>query len=132
MNTTIIRIMGHSHPDADPLPSDPCYLMSYKPEARGGHGEVVLTDDRDHAHRYGTFEEAFEHWRAQPRNHPVRLSDGKPNRPLTAYSVLFEDYDNPPLPTDATEADDLMALVRAITTQPGDADDDHGTFVVDL
>jgi hypothetical protein len=70
------------------------YLESYDPEARDGHGLIYWTPDPVRALVFPTFAAAFGMWRAVPACRPVRW-DGQPNRPLTAYTVVFEP---PPVP----------------------------------
>jgi hypothetical protein len=65
------------------------YLLSYDPEAAGGFGVWAWTADPALAMVFPGAPAAFRCWRAVPANHPVRQSDGKPNRPLTAFSVTF-------------------------------------------
>ena len=66
------------------------YLRFYDPEADDGRGYWKWTGNKKLARVFANLEEAFECWRAVPRCHPVRLSDGKPNRPLTQFNVTFE------------------------------------------
>jgi hypothetical protein len=46
---------------------------------------LVTTGELEHATRYTTTE-AFELWRSVDPRNPTR-ADGKPNRPLTAFTV---------------------------------------------
>ena len=66
----------------------PRYLKSYDPEFADGRGKIEWTDDRAEALVFADFGAAYETYGAVPRCHPLR-DDGKPNRPLTAYSVEF-------------------------------------------
>lgn len=68
------------------------YLQSYDPEAHDGRGTATWTADRAKAHVYPDFAAAFEAWRQVPKARPTR-PDGKPNRPLTSFSVEFETVD---------------------------------------
>ena len=62
------------------------YLESFDPDAYGGRGYVTWTPDLSKAMRFTSVVEAFEmRWR-QPTVLPLR-PDGKPNRPLTAYTT---------------------------------------------
>ena len=65
------------------------YLQSYDPEAYDGRGDWVWTADRAKAHVYPDFLAAFGAWREVPKARPKR-PDGRPNRPLTSFSVTFE------------------------------------------
>jgi hypothetical protein len=67
------------------------YLKSYDVEAHGGRGEIVWTSRVEEAMRFDGNRDAFECWKRVPECHPVRLSDGKPNRPLTAFTITIED-----------------------------------------
>jgi hypothetical protein len=65
------------------------YLRSYNPEAHGGLGSAEWVADIAQAQVYPTFRDAFEAWRQVPKSRPVR-GDGRPNRPLTSFTVEFE------------------------------------------
>jgi hypothetical protein len=69
------------------------YLEFSDPDARNGMGEDRWTDDISKAKRFATFTDAMECWKAQSKVHPFR-SDGKPNRPLTAFSVQPQRIDD--------------------------------------
>ena len=62
------------------------WLKSYDPEAHGGEGAAEGTFDLAEALRFPTAGEALLCWRQVPNAKPVR-SDGRPNRPLTAFTV---------------------------------------------
>jgi hypothetical protein len=62
------------------------YLERYDPEYLNGNGLAVWTDDLSKALRFTDALEAFILYRTVPKAKKKRL-DGKPNRPLTAYSV---------------------------------------------
>jgi hypothetical protein len=62
------------------------YLQWSDPDARGGKGAERWTDDVAKAKKFGSFLEAMECWKAQSTVRPLR-PDGRPNRPLTAFSV---------------------------------------------
>lgn len=71
------------------------YLKAYDPEwldapIRDENGERLIrtletTDNIAEAIQFATAGDALECWRKISPNRPVRL-DGKPNRPLTAYT----------------------------------------------
>jgi hypothetical protein len=84
----VMRIVGIEGPHRDERSEAVVgkYLRSYDPEAHGGAGHVEVTAELEHAQRFPSLLEAMELWKAVPANNPVRL-DGKPNRPLSAYSV---------------------------------------------
>jgi len=66
------------------------YLRAYNPDHAEGRGLVVATNDLGLALRFDGFLEAMEEWKRPSTVHPIRLSDGKPNRPMTAWSVTPE------------------------------------------
>ena len=65
------------------------YLASYAPEAADGRGHAEWTPDPARAMTFRDRSAAFECWQAVPRSRPVR-PDGKPNRPLTVFSIKIE------------------------------------------
>ena len=83
--STVIKIMG----TALELITRPIYVKSVdhsKPPA----DSVVLTIYRSQAMRFADKATALEAWRGVNQVDPVR-PDGKPNRPLSAYTVELED-----------------------------------------
>ena len=68
------------------------YIKSFDPNSPDpeskGIGKLIVTENASEAKTFETFGEATEFWRQQSPTVPMR-SDGKPNRPLTAYSVQF-------------------------------------------
>lgn len=64
----------------------PTFVEAYDPEAFDGRGFVDFTDDPARAIHFATQAEAIEFWRQVPKSRPVR-EDGRPNRPLMAFSV---------------------------------------------
>lgn len=62
------------------------YVKDYSPDGHGGRGSLQATSNLDEARRFGSLVEAMEEWRRVSATHPTRR-DGKPNRPLTAYTV---------------------------------------------
>jgi hypothetical protein len=70
----------------------PTWLRSYDPDYAGGIGFCDFTTDPAEAMRFPGYQEAVEEYRRESAVMPLR-DDGKPNRPLTAYSVSIE---NPP------------------------------------
>lgn len=84
--TTLIKVLGLGSVD---VYEDDLWVRSYDADGHGGMGDVVLTKERDLARRFSDVGEAMRVWRTQSKTHPWR-SDGKANRPLTAFSVEFE------------------------------------------
>lgn len=68
------------------------YLEWSDPNARNGMGDDRWTADLAKAKRFATFADAMECWKAQSLVRPLR-PDGRPNRPMTAYSVTPERID---------------------------------------
>lgn len=68
-------------------PDDGKYVVDYDPEPRlSSRGEwvyLITTDDPSKARQFSSAADAMEYWR---RSYGLR-PDGKPNRPLTAYTV---------------------------------------------
>lgn len=62
------------------------YLASYDPEANDGQGRASWTEDPARALVFSNAAAAFECYRTVPVNRPIR-PDGKPNRPLTLFSI---------------------------------------------
>lgn len=68
------------------------YLEWSDPDANGGMGAERWTASLDKAKRFANFNEAMDCWMAQSKTRPFR-DDGKPNRPLTAYSIEPQSID---------------------------------------
>jgi hypothetical protein len=66
------------------------YLKEYNPEGLGGMGAWTWTPNPAEAMKFEDAIEAFKCWTQVPRNRPKR-PDGKPNKPLTAFTVTIED-----------------------------------------
>jgi hypothetical protein len=62
------------------------FLMSYDPDAHQGRGYACWTDDIGVAMKFKTSGDAWLFWRKPSKVRPIR-PDGRPNRPLTAFSV---------------------------------------------
>lgn len=65
------------------------YLEWSDPNARNGFGDDRWTSKLAKAKKFASFEAAMQCWQAQSSVRPFR-DDGKPNRPMTAYSVTPE------------------------------------------
>jgi len=66
------------------------YIRSFVPDTdEFGQGVLVTTANLNDALKFETWPAAFEFWKQQSRRCPTR-TDGKPNRPLTAFTVTFE------------------------------------------
>lgn len=75
------------------------WLASIDYDARSGRASASFTTHAREAMEFETPLDVLEAWTRQSSAHPLR-DDGKPNRPLTAYSIS-------PLPLDC--ADPLRA-----------------------
>jgi hypothetical protein len=69
--------------DADPAGQ---YLRDWDLDANGGRGTSVWVPEIHKAAPFISLASAMEAWRAQCTSVPLR-PDGKPNRPLTMYTV---------------------------------------------
>ena len=82
-----IVLIGRADGRTDGLPVGN-YLASYSPEGADGNGVAKWTPDAAQAMTFATAEAATSCYRAVPYNRPLR-ADGKPNRPLTIFTVAF-------------------------------------------
>lgn len=87
--TVIMRCWGPSWLPADDQ-VDGEYVKVYDPEAHDGRGYIEFTLDLKEAITFASRREAMDFWRTVSVTRPIR-PDGKPNRPLTAFSVMIED-----------------------------------------
>jgi hypothetical protein len=62
------------------------YVRDYQPEKHGGHGEATFTRDLERAKVFPDVASAWRFIGQQPRSRPTR-PDGKPNRPLMAFTL---------------------------------------------
>jgi hypothetical protein len=69
------------------------YIEEFLPDLdEQGRGHAFVTVRKDKAKQFADMEAALEFWKQQSKRRPLR-PDGKPNRPLTAYTVTFEHVD---------------------------------------
>jgi hypothetical protein len=87
MTQYIMRLLGNEH--LGEALQQKTWLQSYEPSTRDGRGLITGTRIRENALR-GTMAELTELWGAQSATRPTR-DDGRPNKPLTAFSVMFEE-----------------------------------------
>lgn len=64
------------------------YLKAFDPDFKRGVGIADWTHDRTKAKRFPDAAAALAEWKRPSKVMPIR-SDGKPNRPLTAYSITL-------------------------------------------
>lgn len=62
------------------------WLKSYDPDGMGGRGHAVWTADPSEAMTFLDVGAAVKCWQQQSEKAPTR-DDGRPNKPLTAYTV---------------------------------------------
>lgn len=85
----VIRVLGLA---GEPFQSPLRYwLASADVNARGGRGSMVTTLVRSEALTFPSQREAFEFWRQRSTRRPLR-PDGRPNRPLTAFTIEIEEH----------------------------------------
>jgi hypothetical protein len=65
------------------------YLAAFDPEAGDGWGDATFTDALADAMRFADVAEAYRFLGTRPAARPIR-PDGKPNRPLTAFTMTFD------------------------------------------
>jgi hypothetical protein len=66
------------------------WLKSFTPNGHGGRGDLVVTHDPAEAQRFADAAEAWKLWGATAAPPFDRRPDGKPNRPLTAWTITIE------------------------------------------
>jgi hypothetical protein len=84
----IMQVVGFAN--GAPCPIAGQYLKAFDFDAHDGRGLGDFTDDRREAKRFPSLEVAMAYWRTTSRTRPIR-ADGRPNRPLTASNVTFEE-----------------------------------------
>lgn len=70
----------------------PVYLESYDVNAHGGRGSVAMTVDGSKALIWPDIADVLAAWKEQSTVLPLR-PDGKPNRPLSAFTIEPERCD---------------------------------------
>ena len=84
----IVKIIGAS---TCATPHDGRYLVSWNPNTRYGELHCVSTDDPGAAKVFDDVRDAMNDWHTVSKVEPNRPSDGRPNRPLSALTITFED-----------------------------------------
>lgn len=82
----VLRLAGLGVSVTDVLGPGDLWVRSFDADAFDGRGDVAVTTFPSLALRFDSQAEAFECWQRQSTVRPLR-EDGKPNRPLTAYTV---------------------------------------------
>lgn len=93
MSAVIARIVADAFTGLGP--TAPTWVREYSPDGEGGRGRIRFTTERASAKRFASLQAALEEWRTVSKTHPIR-PDGKPNRPLTAYTMTFEPVEPSP------------------------------------
>jgi hypothetical protein len=82
MSDVVLRIEGNAA--GLPCACTGDYIVALDVPHAGHHGHVKTTPHRAHAKRFTDAAEALRYWKQQ---HGTRSTDGRPNRPLTAFNV---------------------------------------------
>jgi hypothetical protein len=86
----MVRLKLIESADGSPTPQNGMYLVDYVPDTDElGLGELHASSNVIEAKIFADAGAAFAYWKQQSKRVPIR-PDGKPNRPLTAWSVLIE------------------------------------------
>jgi len=85
MNRCIIRIIENAA--GLPCPEAGMYVRSMDFEALAGRGFLTCTAHPAEALEFASPAEALSFYQTTPKNHPRRLWDRRPNRPLTTYTI---------------------------------------------
>jgi hypothetical protein len=73
--------------DGGPSEEEGSFIREFIPDTDAwGRGTLLVTDNQNEALTFASTGEAWEYWKQQSKRVPTR-PDGKPNRPLTAYTV---------------------------------------------
>jgi hypothetical protein len=86
-----VELAGSAIQLSGSIPTD-CYLASYDPEYADGRGIVEWTRKLSSAMQFPDVVTAFRFYRQEPKARPVR-EDGRPNRPLTAFTIEVIPYE---------------------------------------
>lgn len=65
----------------------PCYLRNYDADGYEGNGRIEVATDLDGAKRFPTREAVVAEWMKVNPSYPNRPNDGRPNRPLSAFTI---------------------------------------------
>lgn len=68
------------------------FLKRFDPDYKKGLGRAWWTSDRAEAVTFPSVTAALDEWKRPSSIQPIHL-DGRPNRPLTAYSISFEIFE---------------------------------------
>ena len=65
------------------------WLLAFDADGDGGRGKIAFTTDLAEAMRFDSLRALMACWKTQSTVIPLR-PDGKPNRPLTAFTISAE------------------------------------------
>ena len=65
------------------------FVKSFNPDAAAGFGHLVVTPKIEEAQKFDSAADALACWKQQPTVRPLR-PDGRPNRPLSAFTCEIE------------------------------------------
>ena len=85
----VIQIQSLEGVSVDGENVDGQYVKTYDPDAFSGYGDMTATNSLDEAKKFPDAGAAMEFYRQVSAVRPVR-NDGRPNRPLTAFTVSIE------------------------------------------
>lgn len=72
--------------------SERTFLAEYDADVDAYRGRVVLTNDINKAMRFADFQDMMACWQRVSKTVPLR-PDGRPNRPLSAFSITATTVD---------------------------------------
>lgn len=84
MSEYVIQIRANALTGEEP--PTPIFVEIYDPSSPDGRGDLLVTPDIANAKVFASVTDAIALYRAQSETVPLR-PDGKPNRPLTAFTV---------------------------------------------
>jgi hypothetical protein len=83
----VIRAVGFTN--GRPCPHEDQFLKNFNHDAYGGQGYGEFTARPSEAKQFDSYLDAIEFWNKCSMVKPLR-PDGKPNRPLTALTMIIE------------------------------------------
>lgn len=84
--THVLKVLGLVGHQVSGQEAATGYVVSSDVDAHNGLGELVVSDDIGKAMKFPNSYAAMAYWSRQSVLQPLR-PDGKPNRPLTAYTT---------------------------------------------
>jgi hypothetical protein len=83
----VVRVIGFAN--GAPCPIAGMWMKMFDFNANDGRGDGDFTDDPTQAQRFGSLQKAMDFRNTASTVRPLR-SDGLPNRPLTACTMVYE------------------------------------------